>query len=69
MAVSTLKDRSFSYRERMSLYVRSLAAQNIPDNILWSILTRAPTYSPVTKSDRLCLLEKYFIVFESSKAT
>ena len=31
--------------------------------------TRAPTYSPVTKSCRLCLLEKYYIIFESSRAT
>ena len=58
-----------SYGKRMSRYVGSLAAQNIPYEISWSIVTRAPTYSPVTKSCRLCLLEKYFIMFESSRAT
>ena len=58
-----------SYGKIMSRYVGSLAAQNIPYTIAWSIVTRAPTYCPVTKSCRLCLLEKSFNMFQSERAT
>ena len=53
----------------MSKYVGKLEARNIPYDISWSILLRAPTYSPITKSCRLCLLEKYFIMFDLAGAT
>ena len=55
--------------KRMSRYVGSLGAQNVPYTISWSIVTRAPTYSPVTKSCRLCLMEKYLIMFQPDRAT
>ena len=58
-----------SHGKRMSKYVGKLEASNIPYDISWSILLRAPTYSPITKSCRLCLLEKYFIMFDSAGAT
>ena len=58
-----------SHGKRMSKYVGKLEVSNIPYDISWSILLRAPTYSPITKSCRLCLLEKYFIMFDSAGAT
>ena len=58
-----------SHGKRMSKYVGKLEASNIPYDISWKILLRAPTYSPITKSCRLCLLEKYFIMFDSAGAT
>ena len=57
-----------SHGKRMSKYVGKLEASNIPYDISWSIILRAPTYSPITKSCRLCLLEKYFIMFDSAGA-
>ena len=53
----------------MSRHVGELNRKGIPNNIVWEIVTRAPTYSPVTKSCRLCLMEKFYIMYESSKAT
>ena len=58
-----------AHGKRMSKYVGKLKADNIPYNISWSIVTRAPAYNPVSRSCRLCLLEKYFIMFESAGAT
>ena len=58
-----------SYGKRMSRYVGDLNSRRIPNTITWSIICRAPTYSPVTKSCRLCLMEKFMIMFESSTAT
>ena len=58
-----------SHGKRMSKYVGKLKADNIPYDISWSIVTRASTYSPITKSCRLCLLEKYFIMYEPTGAT
>ena len=53
-----------SYGKRMSRYVGDLNSRRIPNTITWSIICRAPTYSPVTKSCRLCLMEKFMIMFE-----
>ena len=58
-----------SYGKRMSRYVGDLNYRMIPNTITWSIVCRAPTYNPVTKSCRLCLMEKFLIMFESSSAT
>ena len=46
-----------SYGKRMSRYVGDLNYRMIPNTITWSIVCRAPTYNPVTKSCRLCLME------------
>ena len=58
-----------SFGKRMSKYVGKLKADNISCDISWSIVLRAPTYNPITRSCRLCLLEKYLIMFESAGAT
>ena len=58
-----------SYGKRMSRYVGELNIKGIPNNITWSIVARAQTYNPVTKSCRLCTLERYYIMYESSQAT
>ena len=43
---------------------------NIPNTISWEIVTRAPTFSPVTKSCRLCLMYLIaYIMYHSSTAT
>ena len=52
-----------------STHVRKLKQDNIPHQIKWSVRDRGPPYNPTTKSCRLCLLEKYYIMFEPEKAT
>ena len=67
--IRTYDPNDGSHGKRMSKYVGKLKADNIPYDISWSIVTRASTYSPITKSCRLCLLEKYFIMYEPTGAT
>ena len=50
-------------------YVWSLKDSNIPHSITWDILGRAPDYNPVTKTCRLCTLEKFFIIYHPTRAS
>ena len=47
----------------------SYRGNNIPHEIKWTVRDRGPPYNPSTGSCRLCLLEKYHIMFEPEKAT
>jgi hypothetical protein len=53
----------------LSQYIWELKRENIPYRIDWRILTRAKVFNPVTKKCRLCLEEKYFIMFNPETAT
>ena len=53
----------------LSKYVWHLKDNNIPYELSWSILGKAKSFNPVTGVCRLCLLEKYFIMFNSKDAT
>ena len=53
----------------LSKYMWSLKHQQIPYKIDWKILCRGRIFSPVTRTCRLCLMEKYFISFHPETAT
>ena len=53
----------------LSKYVWSLKHEQIPYKIDWKILCRGRIFSPVTRTCRLCLMEKYFISFHPETAT
>ena len=53
----------------LASYVWSLKDSNIPHSITWDILGRAPAYNPVTKTCRLCCLEKSFIMYHPTKSS
>ena len=53
----------------LSKHVWSLKRANIPYNISWSILARGDGYNPSSKQCRLCLLEKWHILFKPEGAT
>ena len=63
--------RHSKYRKKtmLSKYVWHLKDNNIPYELSWSILGKAKSFNPVTGVCRLCLLEKYFIMFNSKDAT
>ena len=67
--IRTYDPEDGSYGKRISRYVGDLNCRKIPNTITWSIICRTPTYNPVTKSCRLCLMEKFLIMFEPSSAT
>ena len=53
----------------LSAYVRNLKRNNIPFNINWDIVKRAAPYNPITKICRLCIAEKFHILFHPEDAT
>ena len=53
----------------LSSYVWSLKHANTPYTIRWSHRARGRPYNPSTGVCRLCLLEKYFILFEQDGAS
>ena len=53
---------------KLSGYIWSLKDQNIPYNIKWDILGRASSYNPASNKCRLCLLEKFFILYHPEKS-
>jgi hypothetical protein len=48
----------------LSRHIGKLRSENIPYEIRWKIIQRAPTFNPITNSCRLCLLEKWYIINE-----
>ena len=60
---------SFNHREKensteLSKYIWKLKDQNISYNIKWKIITKAKAFNRATKQCRLCLAEKFYIIFQ-----
>ena len=53
----------------LSQHIWKLKDDNIPINIKWSILAKAPTFNPVTGKCRLCLKEVFYILFKPETAS
>jgi len=58
--------RSFT---ALSKHIWSLKDQAVPYSLTFKPLDRAPSYNPVTNVCRLCLKEKYYIMFHPDGAT
>ena len=54
---------------RLSKHVWLLKDNRIPYNLEWSILGKARGFNPVSRICRLCLLEKYCILYKPEFAT
>ena len=66
---SSLNNRDYQHSTTLSTYVWKLKDENIPYKINWNIIGRATPYNTVTNKCRLCLLEKYLIMFKPKGAT
>ena len=53
----------------LSNYVRKLKRENTPYTINWAIIKRAAPYNPITKICRLCICEKFHILFHPEDAS
>ena len=79
LSINTAKKRitghngNIKHREqkgtRLSAHIWELKDQGIPYDLTWSILATASGYNPSTKQCRLCLLEKWVILFQEEDAT
>ena len=54
---------------RLSAHVWELKDKNHPYRIDWKIISRASSFNPTTGMCRLCLKEKYFIMFSPTTAS
>ena len=54
---------------RLSSHVWKLKDQGAPFTITWRILSRASTFNPTSGMCRLCLKEKYMIMFSPPPAS
>ena len=65
---TSFKHERYRHSTKLSGYIWSLKDQNIPYNIRWDFLGRASSFNPATSKCRLCLLEKFFILYHPDKA-
>ena len=50
-------------------HICNLKDENVPYTLNFQQLTQAPAFNPITKQCRLCLSEKYYIMFKPECAT
>ena len=76
----TFKKRWYKHRETfekqdhsnpttLSTYIWDLKLRNKNHDIKWSIIERAKDFNPITRKCRLCLKEKYHIIYNKEGAT
>ena len=53
----------------LSSHIWDLKNKNENYNIRWSVIDRAKDFNPATKKCRLCLKEKFYIIFQPDGAT
>ena len=54
---------------KLSTYIWELKRQGINFELKWQLIAKSKSYSPSSKNCRLCLKEKYFILFRKEMAT
>ena len=80
LTCKTFKERhykhknSFKYQNSdnsttLSSYIWGLKDRGVPYSIAWDIIDRAPPFNPNTRKCRLCLKEKYHIMFSRDMAS
>ena len=53
----------------LSSHIWDLKRKNLNFEIQWEIKEKAPAFNPVSRKCRICLREKYHIIFQSEGAT
>ena len=66
---NSFRNRTYQHASTLSKHVWYLKDQAIPSTITWAVLARASDYNTTTGMCRLCLMEKYFIMFHPKTAT
>ena len=61
-----VKDR---HNTSLSAHAWELKDQNIDFDIKWDFIEKAPVFNPVTGKCRLCLKEKYHILYSNTSST
>ena len=65
---SSFKHRKLEHDTTLASYIWALKDQNTNFWINWNMVGRAPKFNPITRKCRLCIKEKYHIIFEPEGA-
>ena len=63
------RHREMEHSTTLSTYIWKLKDSKTKYKISWRIMDRAPCFNPITRTCRLCLKEKYYIMFKPDCAT
>ena len=66
---SDMKNEKDRNNTTLSAHVWELKDQNKNFNIKWDFIDKAPTFNPVNRKYRLCLKEKYHILYNNNSST
>ena len=66
---TSFTNAKYKHKTTLSTHVWKLKEENMNFTTRWSFVDRAPTFNPTTRKCRLCLKEKWFIMFKPDKAT
>ena len=64
----SFKKRELQHATTLLSHIWDLKDKNINYNIKWRAVDRAPPFNPITKKCRLCIKEKYYIIFQPEGA-
>ena len=66
---SSFKTRNPKNASGLSRYIWNLEDQKIGYSMKWNIISRAKPFNPASGVCRLCIREKFFIIFQPNMAT
>ena len=64
----SFKNQNLRHSTTLSSHIWDLKDRNQNFEVKWSTIERAPNFNPITKKCRLCLKEKYYIIFQPEGA-
>ena len=64
----SFNERNLQHSTTLSSHIWNLKDKNLNYSVKWKTIDRAPRFNPVTKKCRLCLKEKYYIIFQPEGA-
>ena len=65
----SFNNRELEHSTTLSTHIWELKDRNEPYEVNWSIKGRANKFNPTTKKCRLCIKEKYHIIFQPEDAS
>ena len=66
---TSINNPKYQHSTTLSTHVRRLKSENKNFSVKWGPLDRAPNFNPSTKKCRLCLKEKWYIMYRPETAT
>ena len=65
----SFKHRKLEHDTTLSSHIWSLKDENVNFHIQWREVGRAPRFNPITRKCKLCIKEKYHIIFQPEGAS